>query len=153
MTLTFVGGEPLQRGRGLGGLLRLVKSVFTPIAKTAVKAAKSNTGKAIFKALKEQAIDSSVNLASDALRGNNIKESFQNEVESIRQNTANTLEGLKSRPRVNKRKRKAFQKGRGSIDPSKKLKRTKNGRKPKRVSKSTRKTKTKKISKSKGLLL
>ena len=78
MTLTFVGGEPLQRGRGLGGLLRLVKSVFSPIAKTAVKAAKSNTGKAIFKALKEQAIDSSVNLATDALRGNNIKIQFFN---------------------------------------------------------------------------
>lgn len=152
MTLTFVGGEPLQRGRGLGGLLRLVKSVFTPIAKTAVKAAKSNTGKAIFKALKEQAIDSSVNLATDALRGNNLKESFQNELESVRENTANTIENLKSKPKAKKRKRKANQMGKGSKNPAKKIRRTKNGNKPKKVVKSPRKTKKRSV-KSKGLFL
>ena len=142
MTLTFVGGEPLQRGRGLGGLLRLVKSVFTPIAKTAVKAAKSNTGKAIFKALKEQAIDSSVNLATDALRGKNLNESFQNELESVRENTANTIENFKTNTKVKKRKRKANQMGKGSKNPTKKIKRTRNGNKPKKVvKKSPRKTK------------
>ena len=38
MTLRFTGGEHLQRGRGLGGLLRLAKSVFSPIARTVVPA-------------------------------------------------------------------------------------------------------------------
>ena len=70
MTLKFTGGEYLQRGRGLGGLLRLAKSVFSPIVRTVAKAANSNTGKSILNALKQQAIDSTVNLATDALRGN-----------------------------------------------------------------------------------
>ena len=51
MSLRFKGGERLQRGRGIGGLLRLVKSLFTPLVKSAgksiVKAATYNTGKAV----------------------------------------------------------------------------------------------------------
>ena len=94
MTLRFVGGEQLQRGRGIGGLLRLAKSVFSPIAKTVVRAAKSNTGKSILKALKEQAIDSTVNLATDALKGKDMKESFQNEISNVRENAANSLTRL-----------------------------------------------------------
>ena len=73
MSLRFKGGERLQRGRGIGGLLRLVKSLFTPLVKSAgksiVKAATSNTGKAVLKSIKDQAIDSGIRLASDALRG------------------------------------------------------------------------------------
>ena len=63
MSLRFRGGERLQRGRGIGGLLRLVKSVFSPLVKTVAKAVKSNTGKALGNALKEQAISSAINLA------------------------------------------------------------------------------------------
>ena len=37
MSLRFKGGERLQRGRGIGGLLRLVKSLFTPLVKVQVK--------------------------------------------------------------------------------------------------------------------
>ena len=44
MTLRFRGGERLQRGRGIGGLLRLVKSVFSPLVKSA--------GKTVIKAVK-----------------------------------------------------------------------------------------------------
>ena len=39
--MKFTGGEYLQRGRGLGGLLRLAKSVFSPIVRTVAKAAKN----------------------------------------------------------------------------------------------------------------
>ena len=53
MSLRFRGGERLQRGRGIGDLLRLVKSVFSPLVKTVAKAAKSNIGKALGNALKE----------------------------------------------------------------------------------------------------
>ena len=46
--LKFKGAEMLQRGRGIGGLLRLAKSIFSPllrsIGKTAVKAVASKTG-------------------------------------------------------------------------------------------------------------
>lgn len=95
MTLRFVGGENLQRGRGLGGLLRLAKSVFSPIARSVSKAVNSGTGKSIMKALKQQAIDSSLNLATDALRGNNLSESFQNEIGNIRENAADNIDSLK----------------------------------------------------------
>ena len=110
MTLKFTGGEYLQRGRGLGGLLRLAKSVFSPIVRTVAKAAKSNTGKSILNALKQQAIESSVNLATDALRGNDMSESFQGELDSIRENAANSIENLR-KPR--KRPKKKAQKGSG----------------------------------------
>ena len=53
MSLRFRGGERLQRGRGIGGLLRLLKSVFSPLVKSAgktiVKAATSDTGKAVLR--------------------------------------------------------------------------------------------------------
>ena len=39
MTIRFRGGERLQRGRGIGGLLRLVKSVFSPLVKSFGKTA------------------------------------------------------------------------------------------------------------------
>ena len=67
----FKGGELLQQGRGIGGLLRLVKSVFRPLIRTAgktiVKAAKSDVGKHVLKNLKEQAIESGAHLTSAAL--------------------------------------------------------------------------------------
>ena len=139
MTLKFTGGEYLQRGRGLGGLLRLAKSVFSPIARTVVKAAKSNTGKSILNALKQQAIESTVNLATDALRGNDMSESFQGELGSIRENAANSIENLK-KPR--KRPKKKSQKGSGYESKAKKSRRSvksSNRSKPKNVSYNKRK--------------
>ena len=119
MTLKFTGGEYLQRGRGLGGLLRLAKSVFSPLVRTVARAAKSNTGKSILNALKQQAIESSVNLATDALRGNDMKESFQGELNSIRENAANSIEDLR-RPR--KRTKPQKQRGSGFMSTTKKSK-------------------------------
>ena len=45
MGLHFVGGERIQRGRGVGGLLKLATKLFLPLAKIAQKALKSKTGK------------------------------------------------------------------------------------------------------------
>ena len=121
MTLRFTGGEYLQRGRGLGGLLRLAKSVFSPIVRTVTKAAKSSTGKSILNALKQQAIESSMNLATDALRGNDMSESFQGELTSIRENAANSIESLR-KPR--KRTKQKKQRGSGCESPAKKSKKS-----------------------------
>merc|ERR1712208_166788 len=67
----------LKKGRGIGGLLRAASSLFKPLFKTvgstALKVARSDTGKAIGKALKEQAIRGSQNIALDTIRGENIK--------------------------------------------------------------------------------
>ena len=98
MSLRFKGGERLQRGRGIGGLLRLVKSLFTPLVKSAgksiVKAATSNTGKAVLNSIKDQAIDSGIKLASDALRGEDMNESLQTELQTVKRKAEDGLESV-----------------------------------------------------------
>ena len=104
MSLKFSGGQVLQRGRGIGGLLRLMKSVFAPVVKSVsrgvVSAAKSEGGKKLLNVLKEQAINSSMNIAADTLRGVDFKESFEKEKNSLKQNLASTIDDIH-----NKRKR------------------------------------------------
>jgi hypothetical protein len=111
MSLRFRGGEHLQRGRGIGGLLRLAKSVFSPLMKTAgktiVRAAKSNTGRMIGNAIRDQAITSGVNLLGDAIRGNDMGESLHNELGNMRQNAGDLIENIVKQP---KRKRYAIRK-------------------------------------------
>ena len=98
MSIRFKGGESLQRGRGIGGLLRLAKSVFSPIiktlGKTAIKAVKSKTGKAVLGAIKDQALTSGMNMAADAIRGNDLTESFQNEVAAVRQTVGDSVQNF-----------------------------------------------------------
>ena len=101
MSLRFRGGERLQRGRGIGGLLRLAKGLFSPLAKTIKKAITSNTGKAIGKAVKNQLVESGANIASDVLMGNDVKESMQREVQNARQNAAIGIQQIK-RKNINK---------------------------------------------------
>ena len=105
MSLRFSGGQVLQRGRGIGGLLRLMKSVFAPVVKSVsrgvVSAAKSQGGKKLLNVLKEQAINSSMNMAADTLRGVDLKESFEREKKSLKRNVASTIDDIKdTRKRV-----------------------------------------------------
>ena len=99
MSLRFKGGERLQRGRGIGGLLRLVKSVFSPLiksaGKTVVKAVTSNTGKAVMNSLKDQAIDSGMKIATDALRGEDMEESLQQEIQHVKRKAADGIESVR----------------------------------------------------------
>ena len=92
----FKGGELLQHGRGIGGLLRLVKSVFKPLVRTAgktiVKAAKSDVGKQVLKNLKDQAIESGVHLTSAAMRGDDMGEALNNEIQTVKRKAADTVE-------------------------------------------------------------
>ena len=141
MSLKFVGGERIQRGRGLGGLLRMFKSLFSPVLKSVgkkvVKAATSNTAKSIAKTLGEQAIESGLNLATDALRGNNLKESANNEFTTFKHTAADSLDEIK-------RKRKN-QEGEGI-----KIKRIKRTKKTKyTLKRNTKKPKTGKIKRRK----
>jgi hypothetical protein len=96
MSLRFRGGDYIQRGRGIGGLLRMAKSVFLPLMKTAgktiIKAGKSKAGKAVFGAIKDQAITSGTNLVADVVRGNDLQESLHNEGQNIRERVANTIQ-------------------------------------------------------------
>ena len=84
MSLRFSGGELLQRGRGVGGLLRFVKSLFSPFirsaGKTIAKAAMSTTAKNIGNSVKDQLIESGLKIGSDVLRGEDMKKSLNNPV-------------------------------------------------------------------------
>ena len=106
MSLRFKGGNLLQKGRGIGGLLRAASSLFKPFFKTvgntALKVARSNTGKAIGKALKEQAISSAQNIALDTMRGENIKDSLRNEASNVRKRVADDVENMLNTPKKRK---------------------------------------------------
>ena len=106
MSLRFKGGNLLQKGRGIGGLLRAASSLFKPFFKTvgstALKVARSDTGKAIGKALKEQAISRAQNIALDTIRGENIKDSLNNEVSNVRKRVADNVENMLNTPKKRK---------------------------------------------------
>ena len=106
MSLRFKGGNLLQKGRGIGGLLRAASSLFKPFFKTiggtALKVARSNTGKAIGKALKKQAISSAKNIAFDTIRGENIQDSLNNEVSNVRKRVADNGETMLNTPKKRK---------------------------------------------------
>ena len=135
MSLRFRGGERLQRGRGIGGLLRLAKSLFFPvvktIGKTAIKAANSKVGKQAIKAVKEQAIDSAINLAGDVLLGNDMGVGLQREFEASKEKAVEALDEIQKTRQLNAQlnkkkvkrsqvKKKIFMGGKGYLsDPSK----------------------------------
>ena len=87
MGLYFDGGNRLQRGSGVGGWLKLASRLFSPLARVAKKALESNTGKKIVNAVKEQAIDSSINIATDIVKGRNLKDSIGDEFENAKSNS------------------------------------------------------------------
>ena len=102
MSIRFSGGDRFQRGRGIGGILRAAKSLFQPIIGTIGRAVKSNTGKAIGNAIKEQVIESGVNLAADALRGNDLSVGLNREANSFKKRGAEGLEQLQQSRRKKK---------------------------------------------------
>ena len=106
MSIGFTGGERFQRGRGIGGLLRLAKGLFKPVIESIGKAMRSNTGQAIGNALKDQAINTAKNLATDVLTGNPLKEGVKREVHNIRNRAALGIQQLNKKEEVNCRESK-----------------------------------------------
>ena len=107
MSLRFKGGNILQKGRGIGGLLRaassLFKTLFRSVGSTALKVARSDVGKAIGKTVKKnQAITSAKNIALDTVRGGNIRDSVRNEVTNVRKRVANEFENAINEPKKRK---------------------------------------------------
>ena len=88
MSLHFRGGELQQKGKGIGGFFRIVKSLLKPlvnsVGQTVLNAAKSNTGKAIGRAISEQALESTLNMTNDYLSGNSLSESFEHEKKNLK---------------------------------------------------------------------
>lgn len=87
MSLRFIGGDRIQRGRGLGGFFRIASRLFTPIAKVVKSALQSDTGRKIGNAVKEQAVESSINLVSDIVKGKNVEDSLRDEITNVKRNT------------------------------------------------------------------
>ena len=117
MLLRFRGGERLQRGRGIGGLLRLAKGLFKPILKSAKAAITSNVAKAIGKAVTNQLVESGANIATDALMGNDVNESIQRGLQNTKQKAVAGVQNLK-RQIKQKRKREEQKKKKKAVKNS-----------------------------------
>ena len=77
----------------------LFKPLFRTVGSTALKVARSDAGKAIGKAVKEQAISSAKNIAIDTISGKNIKDSVRNEVKNVRKRVADEFENVINKPK------------------------------------------------------
>lgn len=101
MSIHFRGGELQQKGKGIGGFFRAVGSVLKPflisIGRTALTAAKSNTGKAIRKAISDQALDSALNMTKDVLAGGSLSNSVEQETSDIKSKTINAINKFQKR--------------------------------------------------------
>ena len=100
MSLRFRGGDRFQRGRGIGGLFRIAKGLFKPLMGTIGRALKSNTGRAIGRALKDQAISTGTNLLADVVAGNDLKHRLNRKVQDIRQRTVLGIQQVKNTNKV-----------------------------------------------------
>ena len=96
MALRFRGGERLQRGRGIGGLLCVAKGLFKPLFKSAQTALTSNAAKAAGKAITNQLVESGANIATAALMGNDVNDTLKRELEAGRQKAVIGVQNLKN---------------------------------------------------------
>ena len=94
MGINFIGGERVQRGSGIGGLLRFVKTIFSSIGQIAKKALQSDSGEKLVQAVKEQAINILINEASNIAQGKDIKESFIDEADKAKKNSKRKIGDL-----------------------------------------------------------
>ena len=88
----------MQRGCGIVGLLRLVKSVLSPLVKslkqTTLNVDRSNKGQKAISSIQEQALTSAANMTADVIRGKDLKESLQNEVSTVIQTVGNVVQNI-----------------------------------------------------------
>ena len=101
MSLNFRGGELQQKGKGIGGFFRIVSSALKPLIKrvgqSVLNAATSSTGKAIGRAISEQALESTLNMTNDYLSGNSLTESFENEKKNLKNKAKEILSKQRGR--------------------------------------------------------
>ena len=118
MGIYFDGGERIQRGKGIGGILKFAKKLLFPIVTAVQKVTKSDTGKKIVNAVKEQAINSSVNIANDLVEGKNFKKTLNDEFNNVKKKSKrkaveigaeyvnDNILNIKKKKIIKKRKRK-----------------------------------------------
>lgn len=112
-------GSFSQRGRGLGNIFGSLMRAVVPIGKSIFK---SPITKSILRTVRDTALEGGVSMASDALRGRDVGESFQDSLGTAKNRLADSLEsGLAqhNRPAVKR-------KGRGRRGGTKKRRRQSN---------------------------
>ena len=67
-----------------------LKPLIKRVGQSVLNAATSSTGKAIGRAISEQALESTLNMTNDYLSGNSLTESFENEKKNLK-NTAKEI--------------------------------------------------------------
>ena len=79
-TINFRGGEIQQKARGIGGFSCGLINLISPEARSEesshAKAETSVTAKDLAKTLREQAIDSALNITKDLINGNDMRHSL-----------------------------------------------------------------------------
>lgn len=78
-----------QRGRGLGNIFGSLMRAVIPLGKSIFR---SPITKSILNSVKDSAIQGGVSVASDALRGGDVKESLKKNLGNARDRLANTLD-------------------------------------------------------------
>ncbi len=129
--LPFYAGARMQRGHGLGSILSgLFRAAIPLIKKTAVPALKTVARKTAvggIRALKKKALETGVRLASDAMRGRNMKQAVTSRLKQMGEDLLER-KGIKRRapPHSGIRpatKRRRTSTGRKKAAPKKKVKR------------------------------
>jgi hypothetical protein len=105
-------GPFIQRGRGLGSLLgSLFKAVIPVASRVGRSIIRSPITKSVLRTAKDAAIEGGLSLAVDALRGNKVAESAQQNVEQAKNKIADAIEkGTINRKRKSKVTRKPVKK-------------------------------------------
>jgi hypothetical protein len=90
-------GERYQRGRGIGALFSGFFRVLRPVLKMGLTAGKkfiqSDVGRQIKSSALEMGKDAVKNIASDILKGENLKESLNRELQSAKTKIADKIRG------------------------------------------------------------
>ena len=96
-----------QRGRGLGSIFSsLIRAVIPAASKVGKAMLKSPITKELLKTAKDTAIQGGVSLAADALRGEDMSESLQQNLNMAKERMADSMETAFTRKRPgNKRKK------------------------------------------------
>ena len=110
--MKYYSGIKLQRGRGLGSVLGRIFRGVIPIAKmlfnTGKKLANTSVGKQLVQVAKRTAIEEGANLASDVIKGQNVKASVKYRLSNATKKLGEQVEKMmtqnNSKPKKNKRK-------------------------------------------------
>ena len=99
----FRGGEIQQKGKGISiffhGLINMLRPVARSVGSNLARAATSNTAKDIAKTLREQAIDSTLNMTQDYLNGNDMQHSIDRETGEFRKRGSEIIEQVQTKRR------------------------------------------------------